>query len=732
MDIIYHEGTKQFHLFNDSISYIIGIFPNGEPGLLYYGKRIHDREDYSYLINYEFRAMMVGMHDNECFSLEMNRCDYPSFGTSDLRDPAFDILYSDGSRVSNFRYASHEIKNGKPALPGLPAVYTEEENEAKTLKILFRDELSGMELILSYTILRDYPVICRNAVFSNKGKETVRLEKAMSLSVDLPDREYDWIHFSGAWGREKTPVYRELTDGMTAVRSMRGHSSPNHNPFVILKRKTADEFQGEAIGLSLVYSGNFVTQAEGDTYGTLRFMTGINPEGFSWKLDPGDEFQTPEAVLTWTEEGLNGLSRSIHRLFRKRLSRGAWKEKGRPILLNNWEATMMDFNEADILKIAAKGKEAGIELFVLDDGWFGERNDDLRGLGDWYVNTKKLPEGIGGLSKKIHDMGLKFGLWFEPEMVNEDSDLFRKHPDWVLSVPGRDRSLGRHQMVLDMSRDEVWDYLYERMNSVISEGKLDYVKWDMNRTISECFSIGTPADEQGKVYHKYILNVYRLYERLIADFPSLLFESCSSGGCRFDAGIMYYAPQTWGSDDTDAIERLKIQYGTSYGYPVSAIGSHVSVVPNQQSGRVCSIGTRANVAYFGTFGYEMDLNHVSDEEFEEIKKQIAFMKENRGLIQSGDFYRLISPFTDNYCSWMVVSEDRKKAVFAYYRILSEVNSGHRRVKLKGLDRDRLYHVKGEEHYGSELMEIGLEITEAPGREWKTPSGDFVSAVYVID
>ena len=731
MDIIYHGKAKQFHLFNDRISYVIGIFPNGEPGQLYYGKRIHDREDYSYLINYEFRAMMVGKPDNECFSLEMNRCEYPSFGTTDLRDPAFEIVYKNGSKVTNFQYVSHEITDGKPGLPGLPALYTEDDKEAKTLKLNFVDDLTGVELVLSYTIFRDYPVIARNALIRNSGDEKVMLEKAMSLSIDLPDRDYRWIQFSGAWAREKYPVERELTEGITKIGSMRGHSSANHNPFVILKRKNTDEFSGEAFSAALVYSGNFISQAEGDAYGTLRFMTGINPEGFSWKLDPGEEFQTPEAILTWTENGLNDLSRTIHRLYRKRLSRGVWKEKERPILLNNWEATNMDFDEEAVLKIAKRGKEAGVELFVLDDGWFGKRDDDFSGLGDWFVNTDKLPEGIGGLAKKIRDMGLMFGLWFEPEMVNEDSDLFRKHPDWVLSVPGRERSLGRHQMVLDMSRDDVWDYLYERMHSLIAEGQLDYVKWDMNRTISECFSAAASPEEQGKVYHRYVLNFYRLYERLIADFPELLFESCASGGSRFDAGIMYYAPQTWGSDDTDAVERLKIQYGTSYGYPIASIGAHVSVSPNQQTGRMTPISTRANVAYFGTFGYEMDLNEVSDAEFEEIKKQVAFMKENRGVIQNGDFYRLISPFEDNYCAWMSVSEDREKAVFAYYKILSEPNSGHRKVRLKGLDPDRLYYIDGREFYGSELMEIGVEITEVPGMEWKIPSGDFISKVFLI-
>ncbi len=731
MDIVFHEGAKQFHLFNDEISYIIGVLPNGEPGQLYYGKRIRDKEDYSYLVNYEYRAMMVGMPSDERFSLEFNRSEYPSFGTSDLRLPAFEIEYANGSHVSAFRYTDHKISAGKPGLEGLPAVYTEDDAEAMTLTLNLKDELTGIELSLLYTIFRDCPVITRSVLFENKGTEEVSLERCMSLSLDLPDNDYVWMQFSGAWARERKPIEKKLEAGVTAIGSLRGHSSANQNPFVILKRPCADEFQGEAIGAALVYSGNFLSQAEVDTYGTTRFMTGIHPDRFSWSLAPGEDFQTPEAVLVWTDKGLNALSQTLHSLYRKRLSRGAWKEKERPILLNNWEATLMDFTEESVLKIARKGKEAGVELFVLDDGWFGKRDDDFAGLGDWYVNTDKLPKGITGLAEKIHDMGLMFGLWFEPEMVNPDSDLYRAHPEWVLATPGRERSLGRHQMVLDMTREDVQEYLYERMHTIIGEAKIDYVKWDMNRTISECFSEAHPAKEQGKTYHRYILAVYRLYERLISDFPELLFESCSSGGSRFDAGMLYYAPQAWGSDDTDAVERLKIQYGSTYGYPLSSIGAHVSECPNQQTGRITPIATRGNVSFFGTGGYELDLNTLADDEFDDVKRQIVFLKKYRGLIQSGTFYRLLSPFEDNYCAWMVVSEDKSKAVFAYYRVMAEPNPGHRRVKLKGLDENALYRIGDESYYGSELMNIGVEISAAPG-PLDPPTGDYDSRLLVIE
>ena len=463
----------------------------------------------------------------------------------------------------------------------------------------------------------------------------------------------------------------------------------NHNPFIILKRPTADEFQGEAIGFSLVYSGNFLAQAEVDTFDTTRVLMGIHPSCFDWKLEPGEEFQTPEAVMVYTDRGLNALSQTYHELYRERLARGYWRDRTRPILLNNWEATYFDFTEEKLVEIARKAKETGVELFVLDDGWFGKRCHEKAGLGDWIANPDRLKNGITGLAEKIDALGMKFGLWFEPEMVNKDSDLYRAHPDWIIQTPMRHASHGRYQYVLDFSRKEVVDCIYDMMAKILSEAKVSYIKWDMNRSISECYSAALPADRQGEVYHRYILGVYDLYERLTSRFPEVLFESCSSGGGRFDPGMLYYAPQCWTSDDSDAVERIKIQYGTSYCYPVSSMGAHVSVTPNHQVNRDTPLHTRANVAYFGTFGYELDLNVLSAEEQEEVKRQIMFMKEYRSLFQFGTFYRLQSPFENNISAWMVVSKDKKDAVVGWYRVLNGINMPCTRLRLKGLNPDML-------------------------------------------
>lgn len=730
MAIVFHEETRQFHLYNEQISNVLTVLPNGEIGSLYYGKRIHDRDDFSYLLELSFRPLVMGMSTNEMFSLENTRQEYPSFGTTDPRTPAYEITFSNGSRICHFEYETHNIYAGKKPLNGLPATYVEEDSQADSLEIFLTDPLTNLKLVLNYTIYADYPVITRSVKFVNDGNEKVVLDRALSLNLDLPDTNYEWMQFSGAWARERIPVTKKLDCGITSIESKRGHSSANHNPFVIIKRPATTEHAGEAIGFSFVYSGNFIALAEGDTYGALRFMMGINPTGFSWELSCGEEFQTPEVVMVYSHKGLNNLSQTYHKLFRKFLSRGEWKEKDRPILLNNWEATGMTFDEESILKIASKGKEAGVELFVLDDGWFGARDDDHAGLGDWYVNTKKLPNGIKGLAEKINAMGLKFGLWFEPEMVNADSDLYRAHPDWVLSVPGRDKSLGRHQMVLDFSKPEVVDNIYHQMYDILSDANIEYVKWDMNRSISECFSQNMPANEQGKVYHKYILGVYSLYERLTSDFPHILFESCASGGARFDAGLLYYAPQTWCSDDTDGFERMRIQYGTSYGYPISSIGAHVSETPNQQTGRSVSLETRANVACFGTFGYELDLNHMSVEEFELVKEQIVFMKEKRHLIQNGSFYRISSPDESNYVSWMVVSEDKSEALIFYSKIMARANDGAKRLYLHGLEENTKYKIEGREFYGDELMNAGIIISDNV-EECPKVRGDFVSHLIYV-
>ena len=544
------------------------------------------------------------------------------------------------------------------------------------------------------------------------------------------------MQLSGAWSRERYVKNRILEQGITAIDSMRGNSSHEHNPFMVLKRPNAGETSGEVIGFSLIYSGNFRMQAEVDTHDVTRITVGINPDRFDWKLEPGEEFQTPEAVMVYSDQGLNKMSQTFHRLYAKRLARGYWRDRPRPILNNNWEATYFNFTEDRLVQIASKAKECGVELFVLDDGWFGQRNDDHAGLGDWVANPERLPNGIKGLSERIEAMGIKFGLWFEPEMTNKDSDLYRAHPDWILHTPGRNASHGRYQYVLDFSRKEVVEYIYEMMAKILSEAKVSYIKWDMNRSITECYSVALPADRQGEVFHRYILGVYDLYERLTSEFPEVLFESCSSGGGRFDPGMLYYAPQGWTSDDSDAIERLKIQYGTSLCYPISSMGSHVSVIPNHQVFRKTPLHTRANVAYFGTFGYELDLNSLKEEEIAEVKEQIIFMKKYRKLFQFGDFYRLKSPFEGNETIWMVVSEDKKTAIVGYYRTLNGVNQAYSRIKLQGLDPDMLYEniLNKTENYGDELMNFGLITTdvtagEVPGDA--TPCTDFESRIYIL-
>lgn len=732
MNIIYHEQSRQFHLTNNQISYVIGFCDSGELLQYYFGKKIHDRDCFEAQCSKGIKPMMCSPADHENFTLELSRLEYPVFGTGDYRTSAYEILQENGSRVTRFEYLSHDIVEGKPSIDGLPATYCNDDTEALTLILSLKDELSQVVCKLFYSIFEDYSVIARHVEFVNEGDKKVRILKAYSLNLDLPDQDYEWMHFQGAWARERMPVTSAVTGGRLSVESMRGISSANYNPFVILKRPATTEDNGEAIGIHLLYSGNFIAFAEADPFGMLRAAIGINDKWFDWPLESGKEFATPEAILTYSAEGLNGLSHSVHDLFNNNLVRSPYKNQVRPILLNNWEATNMDFDEASILKIASKGQEAGVELFVLDDGWFGKRDDDHAGLGDWYVNTKKLPEGISGLSRKINEMGLKMGLWIEPEMVNEDSDLYRAHPEWVLSIPGRPKTLGRTQLVLDFSNPEVVDAIYDMLYKVFEDANLSYIKWDMNRSLTEVFSSNKSADEQGTVYHKYVLGMYSLYERLIKAFPNILFESCSSGGARFDAGMLYYAPQAWCSDDTDAFERMKIQYGTSYGYPIVSMGSHVSVSPNQQTGRCISIDTRANVAYFGTFGYELDLNELSDEEFEKVKKQIVFMKKYREIIQYGDFYRVKSPYNENIASWMSVKKDKSVAICAIYRNYTPVNGGYQRIKLTGLDPDMLYEDEnGKTYYGDYLMNIGLDVQDND-QLWFYDVGDYRSKVVVLN
>ena len=734
MPIIFHNESNTFHIYNNQISYIFKVLRNGHLGNIYYGKKIKDRISFDHLLDFYPRMMNVWQYDGDkTFSLEHIRQEYPSYGTGDMRSPAIEILQENGSRISDFKYLNHKITKGKPKLQGLPATYVENDDEATTLEIMLYDDIIDCKLNLIYTIYEDYPVITRSANLQNGFKNKIYINKIMSMNIDMPDSNYEMCELTGAWARERYIKFRSLEHGVSSIYSLRGHSSHNYNPFIALKRKETTEFNGEIIGFSLVYSGNFLAQVDVDTYDVSRVMLGINPQNFSWKLDLNESFQTPEVVIVYSDNGINGMSQVYHDIYRSRLARGMWRDKIRPILINNWEATYFDFDEDKLLQIAKKAKEDGIELFVLDDGWFGKRNNSKSSLGDWYDNKDKLPSGIIGLSRKIKDIGLKFGLWIEPEMVNMDSEFYRKNPDYILKTPNRHTSQGRNQYVLDFSNPKVIDEIEKQIEKILNDSEVYYIKWDMNRSLSEVYSKISDFDEQGTIYHKYILGVYELYNRLTKKFPNILFESCASGGGRFDPGMLYYAPQGWVSDNTDAIERSKIQFGTSVVYPLSSMGTHVSDIPNHQMMRATPLNTRANVAYFGTFGYELDILSLSNDEIEQIKEQIKFMKEYRDLIQFGDFYRLLSPFEGNYVSWIVISKDKKIAIVFYMAILNEINSSYKKLKVKGLNPDYLYRIDKSEtfSYGDELMTIGLNITDNFYTDSQEKGGDFKSRIYIL-
>lgn len=739
MPIIVNENKLEFHLFNNDMSYIFRVLEkSSQLENLYYGKKITHRDSFTHLIEREVRPSCNLFEGDHTSSLEHIKQEYPSYGSTDYRYPAHMITNKLGSKITNFQFKGFEIIDGKPGIDGLPSVYVEDNSEAQTLEITLFDKILGCELVLSYTIYEERNVICRNAKFNNVGDEVIYLDNAMSASIDLPDDNYEMIHLAGAWAREAHVQTRRLSKGVQSIYSSRGASSHVHNPFFALKRPDTSEHQGEVYGFSLIYSGNFLGQVEVDTYDVTRVMMGINPFQFKWRLKPTESFQTPECVMVYASKGLNDMSQTYHEIYRSRLVRGYWRDKIRPILINNWEATYFDFNEEKVMTIAETANELGIELFVLDDGWFGERHSDNSSLGDWFENKEKLPNGMEGLAKKITNLGMKFGLWFEPEMICKDTKLFQDHPDWIIKTPNRNASHGRNQFVLDFSRDEVVEHIFTLMDKILEKSDISYIKWDMNRYITEPYSLDLEIDQQGEFFHRYILGVYKLYEKLIDKYPEILFESCAGGGGRFDPGMLYYAPQAWTSDDTDAVERLKIQYGTSMVYPLYSMGAHVSEVPNHQVGRITSIESRANVAYFGTFGYEMDITKLDDVERGQIKEQVAFFKEKRKLIRDGKFYRLLSPFESNEVSWMVVSEDQKEAIVGYYKVLSKPNDKYYRIKLVGLDPKRLYFINEREtlHYGDELMNVGIilgeDYTDRAGEFWsKEKTNDFNSTMFTI-
>ena len=738
MPIEWNSDTREFHVRNDRVSYILRVLENGWLGHVYFGSALTGERSYARLVPGEFYGFSNRL--GEPVPLE-----YPSDGSGDYRIPALAIELSDGSGVLDLRYRDHRVVPGKPAIAVLPSTYVEVGGEAETLEIVLADAIAQIEVHLRYTIYRDRPVVVRGARVVNVGKVPAILRSAMSASLDLPDSGWQLVALSGDWARERHVHRQDLRPGRQSVSSGRGSSSHQHNPFVALVRPATTEDSGEAIGLSLVYSGNFLAEAEVEPFGTARLRAGINPDGFSWVLEPGAEFATPEAVLAYSASGLGDLSDAYHRLFRERLARGSWRDKARPIVINNWEATYFDFDEPKLLAIAAAAREMGIELFVLDDGWFGRRDDDSSSLGDWQVNAAKLPGGLDSLARKVEAMGLRFGLWIEPEMVSRRSELFAGHPDWAVGIPSRPRTEGRNQYVLDMSRPEVVDHLLEVLSTILGSAPISYVKWDMNRTITEPFSPTLPAWRQGEFMHRYILGVYSLYDRLTRAFPGILFESCAGGGGRFDPGMLAFAPQAWTSDDTDAIERLKIQWGTSMAYPLSSMAAHVSAVPNHQIGRVTPLATRAAVAYFGVFGYELDPTALSAEERAEVAGQVAFYKQWRDLFQRGRFVRLRSPFEGerDEAAWMTVADDARSAIVAHYRILSRPNPGPMRLRLRGLDPAATYRVSiwpaAPEDEGAAagplvlggdaLMAAGLVLES--GRE-SARQGDFRARLYVLE
>lgn len=713
MDIKYNPQRQTFKIDTENSSYIMIVRRNGYLQHLYYGAYIHD-DDLEYLfsdvINESFSpwAPSAGV---KFFALDTQPQEYSCNGTGDYRVSAFSVEMECGNSATALKYVSHEIFDGKKKLPGLPAVYVENETQAKTLEITMLDELSGALVVLSYAIVGGYDAVMRYTRVKNTSDKPFFIEKVYSTCVDFDDKDYDLIHFYGTWAAERTMERKPIIQGIEEIASKRGSSSHNHNPFVALVSHDTTEDFGNAYGFALCYSGNFSAKIEVDTIDQTRLIMGINPEDFKWKLCPGEEFTSPEAIMVYSSEGMGGMSRQLHKIIRKNICRGKYKETRRPILINNWEATYFEFNTEKLIKIAEAAAPLGIEMLVMDDGWFGKRNDDTTSIGDWVVNENKLPGGLGALTSKLSQLGMKFGLWFEPEIVSFDSDLYRAHPDWCIHVPGRDRSVGRETAVLDFSRKEVVDHVFNAVSSVLKSADISYVKWDFNRNLTEVGSATLPADRQKEVFHRYVLGVYDLAERLTSTFSDILFEGCSGGGGRFDCGMFYYFPQIWTSDDTDAFERCKIQYGSSFCYPASVMSAHVSASPNHQTARVMPFKTRGDVATSGSFGYELDLSIISDEEKQMVKQQVERYKDLYDTIVNGENYRLIDPFTNSrWCAWEYVSEDKSRAVLTYVVTKYKIK-GRYHIKLKGLCPDALYKEKasGKCYYGDTLMNAGINL-----------------------
>ncbi|MFD1773972.1 alpha-galactosidase [Paenibacillus rhizophilus] len=712
MTIYIDDDQLLFHLQGNNTSYVMQVIRDGYLAHLYWGKRVHSYRGSNKIIFMERGFSPNPDASDRTFSLDTLPQEYPAYGNGDFRIPAYQIQLDNGSIVTDLRYKKHRMYKGKPKLKGLPSTYVEDDNEAETLEIIMEDRMLGLTATLAYSLYADRDVITRSVQFDNQGSQNLKILRALSTSVDFRDDEFELITLYGAHINEKNIERRRIVPGIQMVDSCRGASSPQQAPFLALVRKGTDEDQGEVYAFNLVYSGNFTAQVQVDPYRNTRVSIGINPFDFSWLLEPGETFQTPEVILVYTAKGLGDMSRIYHDLYSKRLCRVPFRDRVRPILINNWEATYFDFDAEKIEQIANEANQLGIELFVLDDGWFGKRDDSKSSLGDWVVNQRKLPNGLADLANRVRNLGMEFGLWFEPEMVSIDSELYRTHPDWCLQVPDRPHTLGRNQLVLDLSRQDVCDYVIKALSDILSDAPITYVKWDMNRHMTDIGSMALSPERQRETAHRYILGLYKIMEEITARFPNILFESCSSGGGRFDAGMLYYMPQIWTSDNTDAICRLKIQYGTSLVYPPITMGAHVSSVPNHQVGRMTPLETRGYVAMSGNLGYELDLTKLTEEEKEAVKEQIALYKEIRPLIQFGRFYRIFNPFDGNEAAWNFVSEDQSEAAAYYFKVLSQPAAPLRTIKFKGLHPDYVYEnvESGELFGGDELMNVGITLS----------------------
>lgn len=708
--ISFNKDQQVFHLHNNQISYLLSIEDGKTVAHLYFGKAIknyHGQLRYP-RIDRGFSGNLPGSFDRT-FSRDSLPKEYSSAGEMDYHTPAAIVRQKDGSNALFLTYKSHKIVAGKPDLVGLPHSFVENDNEAETLIVNLLDEKSQVEFELAYTIYRDRPVITRSVKVVNNGNDPVNIEKVASMQIDFVDRNFESITLPGAHAHERRVERNKINQGIHVYASHRGTSSHQMNPFMALVDPDTTEFAGDAYGFAFVYSGNHKFEVGKDQFAQTHVNIGIDDFNFNWELDPKSSFQAPEVLMVYSDQGLNKMSQAFHSLIHDRIIRSKYKDQVRPILVNNWEATYFDFTEEKLKPIVDDAKKMGIEMFVLDDGWFGHRDDDNSSLGDWTVFKKKFPNGLDHFADYVHKQGLKFGLWFEPEMISMDSNLYKKHPDYLMHVPGRTPSPSRNQYVLDLGRKEVRDNIFEQMNKILVSGKIDYIKWDMNRHLSDIYEADLPAARQGEVYHRYVLGLYDLLERLVDTYPDLLIEGCSGGGGRFDAGMAYYNPQIWASDASDAIDRLTIQYGTSLVYPQSMMTSHVSVSPNEQNGRITPFKTRGIVAMWGDLGYELDLTKMSNQDRQAVKRQVAKYKEIRKVTQFGKFYRLKSAQTSNQCAWETVSPDQSEAVLSVVKVLASAQPYLTKTKLVGLDPSRHYQDQ-ETHQvfgGDELMNLGL-------------------------